>query len=221
MKQKAIILGATGLVGSHLLQELLQDDDFSQVIHFGRRSVGFHHDKLQEHIINLFELEQYKEHFKADMVFCCIGTTASKTKDYSTYSKIDKGIAVSAANLCVENAIPKFIVISSLGANANSVFDYPRIKGEMQDEVLKKQIEKIYILQPSIIGGKREESRPAESFGKFVLAIVDPILIGGLRKYKLIEPEDIANAMMVLATQTYAHQIISSHQIQMLADRYK
>ena len=98
----AIVLGATGLTGSILLNKLLKDAEYKTVIIFTRRSVGFQNQKLEEHIIDLFELEKYTELFKADEVYCCIGSTKAKTPDEDIYKKVDYGIPVSAAKLCTE-----------------------------------------------------------------------------------------------------------------------
>ncbi len=142
----AIILGATGLVGGHLLKRLLSDNRYTKLIVFGRRSCGVQHDKLEEHLVNLFELETYTNKFKADVVFCCIGTTKAKTANTDMYTKIDYGIPVTAAKLCKHQAISCFIVISALGANTNSTVFYNRVKGEMERDVLAQNITKTYVL---------------------------------------------------------------------------
>lgn len=221
MEKTAIILGATGLVGSHLLHTLLTTDHFQKVIHFGRSPVGVQHHKLTEHIVDLFRKEQWQNKFKADTVFCCIGTTSRKTPDYTTYEKTDKGIPVSVADVCVQNNIAQLFVISSMGADANSVFEYPRIKGEMEEEVLQRDIPEIYLLQPSIIGGKREETRVAESLGKFVMAVIDPLLRGPLTKYKMVHPKQITLAMLYLAEHPFLQNRISSDKILQLSEQYK
>ena len=104
MKTKtAILLGATGLTGNLLLQQLLKDDDFQKIILFSRSSVKLQHSKLEEHLIDLFQLENYKDQFHADVVFCCVGTTQKKTPDKETYRKVDFGIPVTAAKLAKQN----------------------------------------------------------------------------------------------------------------------
>lgn len=220
MQYTVIILGATGLTGKTLLQKLLASSQIKEVKHFGRRSVGFEHEKLSEYITNLQFIMEYADKFTADVVYCCIGTTSSKTKTYREYEQVDKDIPVNVAKLCERNKVKKLLVISSMGANENSVFEYPRIKGEMQNEVLSYSIPEIYILQPSIIGGKREEARLAESAGKLVMAIVDPLMKGPLRKFKMIEPEEIANAMLQLSFAAYEKQLISSDEIYQLNKLY-
>ena len=100
MKTKtAIILGATGLTGSLLLQQLLKDESFHKIILFSRSSVNNQHPKIKEYLIDLFQLEKYEEQFQADVVFCCVGTTQKKSPDNETYRKVDFGIPVAAAKL--------------------------------------------------------------------------------------------------------------------------
>ena len=111
----AIILGITGLTGERLAKSILADAGYERLLSFHRRKSGIVHPKLTEHVVDLFELETCKADFKADVVFCCIGTTQSKTSDKSQYKAIDYGIPVAAAKLCKQNAIHKIIIISAWG----------------------------------------------------------------------------------------------------------
>ncbi|MFD0863247.1 NAD(P)H-binding protein [Sungkyunkwania multivorans] len=218
MNQKtAIILGATGLTGSILLNKLLQDDRYAKILLFGRNSVNIENEKITEHLIDLFELKDHKESFKADEVFCCIGTTAAKTPDKEIYKKIDYGIPASAAKLCKENNIRTFIVISAMGADPNSNIFCNKVKGLMETAVLSQQIPNTYILRPSLIGGKREERRIGEYVGKVLMSVLNFLLIGPLKKYRSIHPERIATAMIWLANNKYDSQILSSDVIQHIA----
>ncbi|HET8886565.1 MAG TPA: NAD(P)H-binding protein, partial [Salinimicrobium sp.] len=169
----AIIIGSTGLTGSILLEKLLQDVRYGNIKLFSRSSVGIENAKIEEHLVNLFELEKYKELFTADEVFCCIGTTQKRTPDKTTYHKIDYGIPVNAAKLAKENGISTFLVISALGANPESRFFYNRTKGEMERDVLKQKIPQTYFFQPSLIAGDRKENRPFEYAWKKVMKLGD------------------------------------------------
>ncbi|MBU2995756.1 NAD(P)H-binding protein [Cellulophaga baltica] len=221
MKQKentAIILGATGLSGGLLLKLLLADENYSKVKLFSRSSVGFKHPKLEEYLVDLFNSNEYKTDFIGDEVFCCIGTTKSKTPDKETYKKIDFGIPVATAKLAKENGINTYMVISALGADAKSSVFYNRVKGKMQDEVLKLKIQNTYILQPSLIGGSRSEKRTGEWLFKQVMKVFGVLLIGSLKKYKTIEPETIAKALVWLANNEYDNVVIESDQIKKLVE---
>ncbi|MFB9051882.1 NAD(P)H-binding protein [Formosa undariae] len=220
MGKTAIVLGATGLTGSHLVKSLLTNSDYSRIVLFSRSTCGIQHAKITEYLIDLFDLESYKTLFKADVVFCCIGTTKSKTPDKTIYHKVDYGIPVAAANLCVQNSINRFICISALGADAKSNVFYNRTKGEMEAVVLSLNIENTYMLQPSLITGGREEFRLGEYIGKIVMRITAPFFIGKLKNYKPIESKSIALAMLWLAENTYKLQCIPSKEIKEIAIKY-
>ncbi|GAB2761887.1 NAD-dependent epimerase/dehydratase family protein [Salinimicrobium soli] len=213
----AIILGATGLTGGYLLDLLLKDENYSTVKLFSRSSVEKGHPKIEEHLIDLFELEKYQSEFEADEVFCCIGTTQAKTPDNETYRKIDYGIPVTAANLSRQNNIQKFLVISALGADADSRVFYNRTKGEMERDVLKENLPETYIFQPSLIGGDRKEKRTFESIFKKIMKVGDHLLIGPLKKYRSIHPQTIAEAMVIVAQKGYDSSRIPSDEIKKIA----
>lgn len=217
----AIILGATGLTGSTLLHQLLQDERYSKIKLFSRSSIGVKNDKIEEYLIDLFELENYQSDFMADEVHCCIGTTQAKTRDEDTYHKIDYGIPVAAAKLAKNNQIPIFLVVSALGADVESRFFYNRTKGEMERDVLAEKIPETYILQPSLIGGKREEKRPFEAAWKKVMSVGDHLLVGPLKKYKSIHPDTIAKAMIYVSNHKYAATRIESGEIREIAESFR
>ncbi|MBT8394997.1 MAG: nucleoside-diphosphate sugar epimerase, partial [Bacteroidia bacterium] len=156
--------------------------------------------------------------FNADEVFCCIGTTQSKTPDKELYLKIDYGVPVMAAKLCIANDIGTLLVVSALGANKNSKIFYNRTKGRMEEAVLNEKIKNIYIFQPSLISGIRTEKRTEEIIAKIVMKVVNPLLVGSLKKYRSIHPKTIVKTMLWLANNEYQSGRISSNKIQEIAD---
>ncbi|WP_111707228.1 NAD(P)H-binding protein [Lutibacter citreus] len=217
MKKTAIILGATGLTGSILLEKLINDDRYERIKLFSRKKIEGLPKKVQQFIGNILELENFSANFKANEVFCCIGTTAKKTPNKETYKRIDFGIPVTAAKLSKLNNIPTFIVVSAMGANTKSNVFYNKTKGEMEQAVFQQNILNTYILRPSIIGGDRKESRPLEKIGLVIFKIIQPLFIGKLNQYKIIEAEDIAQAMLNLAnSKTSKEKIITSDKIKKL-----
>ncbi len=215
----AIILGASGLTGGILLRGLLEDERYDAVKVFARKNLGFEHPKLQQFIGNLLELRQFETEFKGDEIFCCIGTTKANTPDKEQYHAIDFGIPVNSASLGKKNKIDTFIVISALGADAKSRIFYNKIKGEMEEAVLTKKIPNTFILQPSLIGGKRQEKRLGEWLGKQFMKVFDLFLIGAAAKYKSIAPEAIAKTMIYLANNHYKPGRVVSDQITALAKK--
>lgn len=218
MKKTAIILGASGLTGGFVLQKLIEDERYDTIKLFSRSKIEGLPDKVQQFIGDLLELNQFKTDFTADEVYCCIGTTAKKTPDKTLYKKIDYGIPVAAAKLSKENNIPTFLVISAMGANKNSTVFYNKTKGEMENSVLKQQIKNTYVLRPSLIGGDRQETRLLEKIGLVIFKVIQPLFIGKLKKYKIVNAETIAQAMIGLANTKYSEVIITSEHINKLGN---
>lgn len=221
MKKTAIILGATGLTGHILLQKLIADDRYETIKLFSRSKIEGLPNKVVQFIGNLLELEKFKADFSADEVYCCIGTTKKKTPDKMVYRQIDYGIPVSAAQLSKKNNIPSFLVISAMGADKNSHVFYNKTKGDMEYDVLQQNIKNTFILRPSLIGGERNEHRVLEQIGLVVFKIIQPLFIGNLEKYKIIDAENIAQAMINLANNTSnAEVIITSNAIKRISKNY-
>jgi len=217
MNQKtAIVLGGTGLTGNLLINRLLADDSYARIKLFSRKASGIKSEKIEEFVGDLFQLEYFKDDFTADEVFCCIGTTSAKTKDRVVYKAIDFGIPSTAARLARENNIPTFLVISSMGANTRSSIFYSRTKGEMEQAVLGENIPHTYILRPSLIMGNRAERRMGESVGAAVLKFTNVVLVGRLKKYRAIEADCIAAAMIHLALSKPPSGIVISDKLQEL-----
>ena len=217
MGKTAIILGASGLTGQELLRKLIIDERYQTIKLFSRKKTENTSSKVIEIVGNLLTLENFKEDFNADEVFVCIGTTAKKTPDKIMYKNIDFGIPASASKLAKENHIPTFIVVSAMGANAKSSVFYNKTKGEMEQAVLSEKIKHTYILRPSIIGGNRNENRPMEKIGIAIFKLLQPLMVGKLKKYRIIEAENISKAMIYLANEKPGLQIIESDKIQELA----
>lgn len=218
MKKKAIILGATGLTGSHLLELLLNNPNYEAVKVFTRKKLSKTHPKIEEHIIDLLKLSEYVDLFTGDVVFCCIGTTKAKTPNKEVYRAVDYGIPVEAAKLCKQNGINSFITISAIGADAGSNIFYNRLKGEMERDVLALQIEHTQLLQPSLIVGDRNEKRLGEDLSKIFMKIFGFLIPA---RYKMIEGRTVARAMAQMASKPYKEVIIPSEKIKTIAENYE
>ncbi len=207
-KKTAIILGATGLTGSYLLDILLESNDYKKVKVFTRRTTEKKHPVLEEKLCNLLKLQQYADDFIADEVFCCIGTTRVKTPDKALYNEIDFGIPVVAATLAEKNNVETFSVISAIGANKNSRIFYSRTKGEMEEDILQKNIPNILIYRPSIIFGKRKDRRLFEKTGLIFTKVLQIFFVGKLQNYKSIHAKILAKAIYLGAKHKKGHKII-------------
>lgn len=218
MKKTAIILGASGLTGSFLLEKLLEDDRYETVKLFSRKALQLDNLKVFEKTGDLLELEKFATDFTGDEVYCCIGTTTKKTPDKLLYRSIDFGIPVAAAKLAKQNKIPSFLVVSAMGANSKSSIFYNKTKGEMEQAVMAEKIQNTFILRPSLIGGNRKESRFFEKLGLVVFKFIQPLFFGNFKKYKIIEAAKIAQAMINLANnKSTDKQIILSDAIHEIA----
>lgn len=216
MKKTAIIIGATGLTGGILLEYLLNDPTYEKIILFSRKPIEKNHPKIEEYLLDLFELENYSEFFKADVVFCCIGSTKAKTPDDKIYRKVDYGIPITAAKLAKQNGINTFIIISALGADEKSKVFYNKLKGDMERDVSKENIQNTYILRPSLIVGDRNEKRFGEDTAGFFMGVFNFLIP---KRYKRIHADIIAKAMQILAVNGYSKEIISSEEIKEIVEK--
>lgn len=194
MKKTAIVIGATGLVGSHVLNLLLDDDRYSSLKVFHRRSTGIRHKKLDEHIIDFNKIETWRNQLTGDELYSAMGTTIKKAGSKEAQYKIDVTYPLEVAKAAAANGVKKYSLVSSAGADKDSKLFYPRIKGELDDAVSRLPFNRITIMRPSILDGDREESRPGERFGLAVMRIVGKI--PGLKKYRPIPAEKVAKAMI-------------------------
>jgi len=198
-QKKALLFGATGLVGNHLLNLLLQDSRYNKVVVFLRRSLALKNDKLTEEIIDFKQLAGYAHLITGDDLFCCLGTTISKASSKAAFVEVDHDMPVQLAKIASENNVSGFYVVSSLGANANSNNFYMRTKGEMEHSVQEFQINKLRIFQPSLLMGNRKDFRLGESIGKAIFPLFNPVLLGPLKKYRAIHGKQVARAMIEVA----------------------
>jgi len=197
MGKTALIAGATGLVGGHLLDLLMDDDHYSTVKILTRRSLGGSEGKLKEIIIEDFgKLDQNTEALQADDYFCCLGTTMKKAGSKEAFKKVDFEYPVNLAAIARENNAKSFHLISAMGADAGSLIFYNKVKGETEDAIQAMKLESAYIYRPSFIAGERAEKRAAEKAALWFADKFDFIFSGPLKKYAAVHAKTIANAML-------------------------
>ena len=189
----AIIIGATGLVGNHLIHLLLHDDRFSRLVVFGRRSLGIQHDKLEEHIIDFEKPAEWMHLVKGDVLFSTLGTTIKQAGGKSQQYKIDYTYQYEFAQAAAQNQVPAYVLISSASASPHSKIFYSRMKGELERDVKSLPFKSITIIQPGLLHGDRKEERFGEQMAYKVLNVVNAI--GLFKPYRPIAGKTVAIAM--------------------------
>lgn len=197
----ALIAGATGLVGKELLQQLLENDKYGKVISLVRREVSLKHPKLQQIVVNFDKLDEVASQLKADEYYCCLGTTLKKAGSKENFAKVDYLYPVNLASIAEKNKVKKYLLISALSADKNSMIFYNKVKAEVEEEISKKNIESIFIFRPSILLGEREEERLGE---KIIIKLYKPLsflLNGPLKKFRPIHRREVASGMIHVANK--------------------
>jgi uncharacterized protein YbjT (DUF2867 family) len=195
--QTAVVLGATGLIGSLLTALLLDDPAFKTVRVLVRSPYGKQHPKLDVQVVNFNDAADFIHKLgTGDCIFCCVGTTQKKVKgDKAAYRKVDYDIPVNAARLASAAGFSKYLLVSAAGADAGSMNFYARLKGEAENGIKAFPFKSIHIFQPSILFGKRNEFRLGELIGKGIMKALSFVFTGWLKKYKGIDAADVAKAM--------------------------
>jgi uncharacterized protein YbjT (DUF2867 family) len=193
----AIVLGASGLVGTELVHQLLNSSEFEKVKIFVRRSLGISNSKLEEQLINFENLEAWKHDLIGDSLFSCMGTTlktvGSKEKQY----KVDYTYPFQCIEAAIKNGTKQILLVSSVGAKETSSNFYLRMKGELEEAVKKLNPSNFIVFRPSILDGNRVESRPAEYLALKIMRILGKLPF--LKKYAPTLVRDLAGSMIRLA----------------------
>jgi uncharacterized protein YbjT (DUF2867 family) len=202
----AIVIGATGLVGSLVTQKLLEDNRYEKVKVFVRRSLHLKHPKLEEHLISFNKIEIWKEYLTGDELYSALGTTIKKAGSKDAQYSIDFTYQYEVAKSASLNGVEKYLLVSSAGANYKSKNFYLRMKGKLDEKVQILSFKHIFIFRPSILAGERSELRLGEILGIKIAGIVTRI-IPALKKYRPIEASQVADTMIESANQNLSAKI--------------
>tara|TARA_Y100000590_G_scaffold415406_1_gene513152 strand:+ start:140 stop:796 length:657 start_codon:yes stop_codon:yes gene_type:complete len=210
----ALIFGSSGLIGSQILSKINQNSNYDNIKLFVRSVPENSNSKIKIIQIDFENLEKYKDLIIGDDCFFCIGTTHKDTPDKNEYRRIEYDIPVNVAKIAKSNSVNSFIYVSSMGANPNSSGSYLKNKGQVEEELKKINFTKLAIIRPSILLGNRNTFRLGERIGIFVMRSLSVFFLGALKKYKPIQVEYVAKAMINIAEKNFDKTVFLSDQIE-------
>ena len=213
----ALIFGSSGLIGSHLLNIILQNNKYNKVKLFVRSMPENNDSKIEIIQTDFTNLEKHKNSIVGDDCFFCIGTTRKDAPDKNEYRRIEYEIPVNVAKIAKSNSVNSFVYVSSLGANPKSSGSYLKNKGQVEEELKNLNFSKLAVIRPSILLGNRKTFRLGERIGIFVMRSLSIFFLGNLKKYKPIRAEYVAKAMVAIAEKNYDKTIFESDKLEDLA----
>lgn len=187
----AIVIGATGLIGKALTNELIKSDKYSNIILLVRKVSGIQHPKIKELIFNYDHPDASL--LKGDDLFCSLGTTIKTAGSQEAFKKVDLDYVITIAKLAYQNGIAQIGVVSAIGADAGSGIFYNRVKGRMEEQLKTIGFKTCFVFRPSMLLGNRQEFRLGESIGKFLMQVLSAFIP---KKYKAIQDSQVAQAMI-------------------------
>lgn len=195
---KAIVIGATGLVGNLILKEVLNDNDFSEVRIFVRKPTGIINPKLKEIVSPLKDIVTLSSEIQGDALFNALGTTIKKAGSQEEQQRIDRDLPLNFAKIASENGVKIMLNVSSVGANINGGF-YLKTKAEMEKGTEKFFPKTVFHFRPGFLAGNRKDFRLVEKVAFCVMKVIDPVLIGSSKKYRSMPADKLAKAMVSLS----------------------
>ncbi|MCI3923783.1 oxidoreductase [Paenibacillus sp. TRM 82003] len=195
-RKKAVLLGATGLIGSFLLKRLLASDAYGEIVTVTRNELPAHPKQRQLVLPDFAMLESQTKAFAgAEDVFCCLGTTIKAAGSQERFRQVDYEYPVVAARLAKEAGAQRFVLVSSMGADAGSRVFYSRVKGETEAAIKAVGLPMLSIVRPSLLLGERKQFRFGERVAVALSRPLGFVFRGSLVKYRPIEASDVANVM--------------------------
>jgi len=209
----ALVFGSSGLIGGHLLNQLIQNNNYSKIKIFVRSEPEINNPKVEIIKIDFNDLENHNKDIKGDDCFFCIGTTKQNSKDKNEYQRVELEIPKEIAKIAKSNLVNSFIFVSALYANPKSSGKYVRFKGLVEEELKRLNFLKLVLMRPSFLMGDRKEKRIGEKIGIFVFKLLSPLLLGPLKKMRPIHSKTVAKAMVRAANENLEKNIFESNEI--------
>ena len=209
----ALLFGASGLVGSHLLNQLISNNNYSKIKLFVRSTIEIDDPKVEIIQTDFNNLANHKEDIIGDDCFFCIGTTKKNSPDKKEYKRVELDVPKQIAQIAKSNSVNSFVFVSSGYADPKSSGDYLKFKGEVEEELKRLNFLKLGIMRPSFLLGDRKEKRVGEKIGIFVFKLLTPLLLGPLKKIKPIHSEIVARLMIRVANEDLQKNTFESNEI--------
>ena len=209
----ALLFGASGLVGSHVLSQLISNNNYSKIKLFVRTTINISDPKIEIIQTDFKNLENHREDIKGDDCFFCIGTTKKNSPDKNEYKRVELEVPKQVAQIAKSNSVNSFVFISSGYADPKSSGDYLKFKGEVEEELKRLNFQKLGIMRPSFLLGDRKEKRIGEKIGIFVFKLLSPLFLGPLKKMKPIHSATVAKAMITITQNKVSKTIFESDEI--------
>ena len=209
----ALVFGSSGLIGGHLLNELIQSDNYNKIKLFVRSEHGSNHSKTEIIKTDFNNLENHKEDIKGDDCFFCIGTTKQNSPDKNEYKRVELDVPKKIAQIAKSNLVNSFVFVSSGYADPNSSGDYLKFKGLVEEELKRLNFSKLGIMRPSFLMGDRKEKRVGEKVGIFIFKLLSPLFLGPLKKMKPIHSKKVAKAMIKITNSDFKQNVFESNEI--------
>ena len=209
----ALLFGATGLIGSHLLNLLISNNNYSKIKVFVRSSIELNDPKIEIIQTDFNNLNNHREDIKGDDCFFCIGTTKKNSPDKNEYKRVELEVPKQVAQIAKSNLVNSFVFVSSGYADPKSSGDYLKFKGLVEEELKRLNFSKLGIMRPSFLLGNRQEKRVGEKIGIFVFKLLSPLFLGPLKKMKPIHSATVAKAMVKIANENLGKIIFESDEI--------
>ena len=214
MAKTALIIGATGLVGGHCLNELLASPAYDKVLALTSCALTISNPMMVNVVTNFDDQDALLRHVPCDDVYCAIGTTIAKAGSQEAFKNVDLIIPAMIARLAHVKGARKFILVSSLGANAGSMVFYNKIKGQLENTLKQQGYQSLIIFRPSILMGERSEKRSGEAIAQAVARKLPFLFSGPFKKYQGTPADLLAKKMVAAAQQnTTGVRIIENDEI--------
>jgi len=200
-RRTVVVVGATGLVGGHLVRMLAADKTVERVVAPVRRAVTdwMHEPRIEAPVVDFDALAESERRLQAHQIFICLGTTMKVAGGKAAFRRVDFDYVVESARLAAEGGARDAFLVSSVGADPGSKVFYSRVKGEAEAAVSALPFTSVHILRPSVLVGERKQTRPGERVGITLGKLVTPMLVGPARRYRPIEGLAVARAMAVVS----------------------